>query len=427
VLYVRIILVGLVLISPVFLLFDGLVACGVLAGVTAAGLLCAGWFLRSREREFLISTIKPLLIAAGVPVLWMVIQVIPLPPLAHPFWASVESALGRRIAGTISIDPGDSIITLGQYLSLTVLAFLSAAVSVDRRRAEWVLFSLIGACTTTALIGTGDLLIGNFAQTSSEPDQVTASMVLGVVIAAAACVRAIERYEARNFQERPALGFLRNTGLCGVALGVCVLALVLVGTKEEVFASGCGLAALFGVVIIRRFRLSLLGTTVVLLGFLVTGVLVVASQAENGRKLPLAFAAASSISMAASERVLNDAPVTGTGAGTFAALAPVYDEIDDPPLGKAAATTAASIAIELGSPFLWLILAATAFVILLLLQASLRRGRDSFYASMGAGCLLALLLLLFMNAGCSGIEVGLISATLIGLAVAQSKSRAIKA
>jgi uncharacterized membrane protein len=143
--------------------------------------------------------------------------------------------------------------------------------------------------------------------------------------------------------------------------------------------------------------------------------------------LPLAFAAASSISMAASERVLNDAPVTGTGAGTFAALAPVYDEIDDPPLGKAAATTAASIAIELGSPFLWLILAATAFVILLLLQASLRRGRDSFYASMGAGCLLALLLLLFMNAGCSGIEVGLISATLIGLAVAQSKSRAIKA
>ena len=120
--------------------------------------------------------------------------------------------------------------------------------------------------------------------------------------------------------------------------------------------------------------------------------------------------------------VLEDAPLVGTGAGTFAALAPIYREIDDPPPDPLAATAAAAFAIELGKPMFWLIAAATAGCIFILLRASLHRGRDSFYPAMGGSCLITLLLLSFNNAGLFGTASSSIAAAVIGLAIAQSKS-----
>ena len=54
----------------------------------------------------------------------------------------METALGHLVAGRISVDPGASVLALGQYLSVLAVAFLSAAVAVDRHRAETVLFAL---------------------------------------------------------------------------------------------------------------------------------------------------------------------------------------------------------------------------------------------------------------------------------------------
>jgi hypothetical protein len=42
----------------------------------------------------------------------------------------------------VSVDPGASDIALDQYLSMVAVAFPSAAVAVDRQRAEWILFAL---------------------------------------------------------------------------------------------------------------------------------------------------------------------------------------------------------------------------------------------------------------------------------------------
>ena len=106
-----------------------------------------------------------------------------------------------------------------------------------------------------------------------------------------------------------------------------------------------------------------------------------------------------------------------------AALAPIYREIDDPPSGPVAATTAATFAIELGKPMLWLITLAAAAFSIFLFRASLHRGRDFFYSAMGGSCLITLLLLAFTNAGLLGTATELIFAAAIGLAVAQSKSR----
>jgi len=74
----------------------------------------------------------------------------------------------------------------------------------------------------------------------------------------------------------------------------------------------------------------------------------------------------------------------------------------------------------------WLITVGAAGSIFFLLRTSLRRGRDSFYPAMGGSCLITLLLLSFNNAGLFGTASSLIAAAVIGLAIAQSKSRTAK-
>ena len=64
--------------------------------------------------------------------------------------------------------------------------------------------------------------------------------------------------------------------------------------------------------------------------------------------------------------------------------------------------------------------------IVILLRASLRRGRDSFYPAMAGSRPIALLLFSFINPGLLGTATSLIAAAVIGLGIAQSKSRTAK-
>jgi hypothetical protein len=58
----------------------------------------------------------------------------------------------------------------------------------------------------------------------------------------------------------------------------------------------------------------------------------------------------------------------------------------------------------------------------MLLRAAMSRGRDSFYAAAAASTVVALLILAFGNPGLFGTSVLIIVATVLGLAVAQSRS-----
>ena len=402
---------------------------GLVAGICAIALVITGRTLRPGETAFLIPIIRPLTAIAAVPVLWILIQVLPLRVLANPIWKSAETALGHPVAGTISVDPGASVIALGQYLSLTAVAFLSAAVAVDRQRAEWILFALTAAVTAIALITLVNhlffpgALLAVFARA-----QAVNCVGVGTIIASTACIRTIERYETRNSSHERSVPVLLQTLIASsAALAICGAALIVGATREVLFATGYGLLALACIVIIRRFRFGLwLAFGIALLALSAAILLAVAHPAVRGTSVPLAFAATSASVSAMSERVLDDAPLVGTGAGTFAALAPIYREMDDPPPGSVAATAAAAFAIELGKPMLWLIAAATAAFIIVLLRASLQRGRDSFYPAMGGSCLITLLLLAFANAGLLATSASLIAAATLGLAVAQSKSRTVR-
>jgi hypothetical protein len=422
---VRFILVALICESPAILLWDGPITRALVMGAIAAALMITARALRPDETKFFVSIVRPLATTAAVPALWILVQVLPLSALANPMWKSAETALGHPLADTISTDLGASVLALGQYLSTIAVVFLSAAVAVDRLRAEWPLFALSGACTLIALIV---LIHVSFPSGSGLPPFVPAPAIdcaaIGTIIVSATGIRAIERYEKR----RSSLPVLLLTSITSsVALAICILALLLGGTFQVLIAAACGCAALAWVKVMRRFApLGLSFTVITVLVTIIAIFLTIVQPMERGSSLLLAFATSSPATTVASERMLADAPLVGTGAGTFAALLPIYRETDDSQTAPMAVTTAAALAIELGKPMFWLIVAATAAAIFLLFRASLRRGRDSFYPAMGGSCLVTLLLLAFNNGGLLGTATTLIGASALGLGLAQSKTRMVE-
>ena len=99
------------------------------------------------------------------------------------------------------------------------------------------------------------------------------------------------------------------------------------------------------------------------------------------------------------ERILAASPWTGTGAGTFAALIPIYRDADDAVTEHSPPNVATKIAIEAGRPAVWTVLFIAIAAAAVLFRGALRRGRDSFYSAAGAGCVVTIVLLSFTDAG----------------------------
>jgi hypothetical protein len=413
--------------SPGVLLADGLLMHALVAGVAAVALAFVAWDLQAGEADLLSSLLWPWALVAAIPALWMIVQVLPLPPLAHPIWASAAQALGRPLQGSISVDRGASLIALGGYCSMAGVAFIAVAVSLDRYRAEWLLYALVAGCSGIALMLLArDLIFHGISLDAFTRAQAVDCSGLGAIISAVGCVRAIERYETRSSRsDRPKTSLLWVFALTATAFAICVFALVIDHTYRLVLALICGSLSLGGVLVIRRLTLGrwsalvIAGLIVVLAFFLWIG-----APSSGSKNFALAFAGSPSGPLIGlSERVLGDAPLAGSGAGTFGALAPIYRDMDDPSPGPVAATAAAGIAIELGWPMFGLIAAAAAVFSFLLLRSSLTRGRDFYYPAIAGSCLIALLLLILCNAGPLGLTTKLIAAATFGLGWAQSKSR----
>lgn len=428
----RLILVILLCASPAILVFDGVIVHGILAGVAATGIAIVSRTMRPVETQFFLSFAKRALAFATIPALWMLIQVLPLPFLAHPIWTSAQTGIGHPIAGSISIDIGASVMALGFYITIVAIAFWSAAVAVDRQRAEWILFALMTATALIALTVAATTVFGlpHFDTTAIlfYRAQAIDCAAMGVMIAAAAGVRTLERYEtSRASPSRSVSVLLWTYAACAAALAICLAALIMSAPVSALVAAIYGAVALLSITLIRRLGLGFWAALVIAaFAIAVAGLVLATEPGLRNKSLTLAFAESPASLTELSQRILDDTPLNGTGAGTFAAIAPIYRDVDDQTALSTASTAAAATAIELGRPMLWLIIATIVFSTFYLLRASLRRGRDSFYPTAGASCLITLLFLNFTNAGVLGSAAAMIAAATLGLAIAQSKSRSVQ-
>jgi hypothetical protein len=427
-------LLGLLGISPLLLFVDGPMIHAILVAYAAVAVALIGALIRPGEAKHLASVIRPIVIIAAIPAVWLIVQVIPLSSKswAHPIWSDAETALGTPITGHITIDPGATLVALCRYVSAVAILFVAAAVTIDRKRAERVLFWLVGVTTLAAMVQIIDGLMA--FELPDEATEVTfrvsttALCALGIVSAAAAVVRAIERYEMR--QSESDLPFTKF-GLASVpaltAFGICALSLVIFSRAPVSFAAASGLVTLAILMLIRRLGLGpLAGDTVaaIAIGVVIAiAVTIAATHAGTGNAMLWYASHSQSSLISVTQRMIEDTGWLGTGAGTFKLLLPIYGESNTGTIAMLAPTSAAQIAIELGRPALWAILIMTFVVLLLLLRGALQRGRDSFYSAVGAGCIVVLALEAFCDASLFSTAVLVCTVTALGLSIAQRVSR----
>jgi hypothetical protein len=428
-------LLALIGMAPAVLTLDGPLTMGAELTVLAVATLIAAKALRPNEVAQLRILWQPLALWAAIPAILIAFQATPLPAalaLSNPIWQSASTALGQPIVGSISVDTGSTLLSLCRYLAWLGVLLLAGAVAVDRQRAEWVLFATTAIAAATALL----LIISDamgLVWLDSQHDPVghggaLAAAVLGIILSTACAVRAYERFETRKAHGgRPVhtLAFNMLLSVCAFALSAAAIALEDKGNTLLAAAVGCAIS--LGIVLARRLGLGRASGLAWALGGCALAVWIVAGTMRDGSSdFTVRFAAPMSRSSAITQRMLADGRWIGTGPGTFHALVPVYREPSDASSNLDPPTAAAEIAVEWGRPLLWAGAVAAVVLVGLMLRAGMSRGRDSFYAAAGASTVAALLIMAFGNPGVLGTSVLIIVATVLGLAVAQSRGGIIQ-
>lgn len=428
-------IVGLIAAVPILIFWDSALAHAVLAGYVAAAVVFVAWDLRPGEGSHFARVVRPVALAAAIPALWILVQVLPLPipALLHPTWLSARDTLKDSLLGSISIDVGASLVALTAYLTAIGVVIASAAVSIDRQRAEWTLIALTAVSTLVAVLLVVYRAIGSFFVGPSAIDvpgeSLEAINALAVLITLAFTIQSFERFETRHPQiDLSLLSFSRPFiyGLIGFV--ITTASILLFGPRPIIFATGCGLATMVWVLIMRRVGLGAWsGAVAAVVGVGAAAFIVLSQWASGSAGFSLRFAAArSSALVATTERLLAQATWSGSGAGSYAALLPIYRTADDVSLRSLAPTTASNALIELGWLMFGVSLLLAAVVFVALLAGALRRGRDSLYATAAAAAVVLAAVEAFCDASLLTFSVSTMMAVVIGLGIAQSVSRSVQ-
>jgi len=421
-----ILLLLLVQATPAFVFADGAAVRGVVALVVAVALGIVSMGVRPAEAGHFVRVIRPALPLLAIPALWMLVQLFPMPlRWSHPMWASAAEALNGSPFGHISIDLGATLIALIRYLTAVGIVVVATAATSDRTRAEWLLYWLTGATAFLAAMLIAHDLVGLFPLAgSATAAALRAASALGTVIAAAATIRAVERYETRrNRADMTGAKFAWSLAASLSALAVCWLALILAAPLPVTFAAGCGFATVALVVIIRRFAVGPIAAAALAAVAIIAAIAIVTTTSNPGVDPTLRFAAeASPAAVSTAERMIAD-NAAGSGVGTFKALLPTYRGVDDVALPEGAPTTAAQVTIEMGRLAVWVTVLMMMVATGLLLRGALSRGRDSFYATAVAGCAITLTIEAFVDASLLGTAIVILAMAFLGLGLAQSAGR----
>jgi hypothetical protein len=422
----------LVAATPVLAVADGTLAQHAVVFVAAITLAAAA---RGADGEIASAAqqLKRFSLAILFPILWMVLQVAPLPftSLVNPIWSTTAIALNEpSLPGHISLDPGATLRSLILYLTIVSLVISTVIVTKDRHRAETTLYVLTAVTTFMSaeiLIGRLDSFAGMIpAAGTAAAAPFAAGAVLAALTNAAVIARAIERHlnqpDINDLLSGPLLLGL-VPGLCGIAIAVAAMRTL--AQDNLLAATGLGFTVIVFIATVRRLGFRAWPSTI-----LFTVVVAIAAvvalphfQAGSTTGLPgFVAAGASEDSLTLAQRALSDDPWAGSGVGTFELLSRAYLGFGVKPI-LAAPSTAVSIAIEWGQPALLILAVFAAQLFFFTMRGAIRRGRDSFFPSAAAAGILVALCEGFVDPSLLSPTVQIIVAVMTGLGLSQSTGR----
>ena len=344
--------------------------------------------------------------------LWAIFQILPHSPVSlhHPVWRSTAEVLGTSHTGSISLDPvagRESLVRIAAYAGIF---WLSLQLGRDSDRARSVLTAVAVGAAAYALYGLVVDLSGANAilwlDKTAYLDVVTATFVnrnsfatfagLGLLCTTAMLTQRLRRAwrGASGPRERARRLIGEGYARSGILLGgwvVLAVALLLTESRGGAAASVLALLIFFASLALRRgiSRWSLaLGVLVLVLAG--TAVLDMSGKGLERRLWATAndWQTRAEIHERTGKAIL-DAPVLGTGLGTFAAVYRLYRTGRIGPGVKRAHNDYLEIALELGVPAAASFLASLVALALVCADGALRRRRDPELPAAGlAACAL---------------------------------------
>ena len=332
------------------------------------------------------------------------------PELHHPLWRSAAEALGSSYRGSISLDPVSSRESLVRIMTSAGIFWLALQLGRDRRRAGRVLVAVASGSAVYALYGLAVELSGAntilWLDKTAYRDVATATFVnrnsfatfagLGLLCTVAALYRGVARSVAgaRDARERAwrllSESPLRHAALAGAALLLGV-ALVLSESRAGTAATGLGLMALVCVLAARRGR----SVRAIVLSAAVPAAAGAALLALSGEGLERRLYVTESDWRTRAEiaertrHAIGDAPLLGTGLGTFASVYRVYRSGRIGPNVDRAHNDYLELALELGVPAAACFVGALAGLALVCAAGVFIRRRDEEMPAVGfASCTL---------------------------------------
>jgi hypothetical protein len=416
-------LLACVILASGLAIHDGIAARSLIEALAAIAVASLGISARAIDVDFVSRATQGLKIAAAVPAIWLIVQLLPSPIGAHSIWANASEAVGQHSLGHISIDLGRSILALTFYLNNVALVLVGVFVARERRRAELILFALTGITAITV----AGLLIGKWgaiAGMTGTDETLSGIGALGILLSLTSATHALERHESETAKaEGPTENHRLALIFIGAGLLVDIVGLSVGGTANAILAVLFGITTFGSVQFIRRTGLGNWAMFALVGAMIVAAAMIVVWRYDPTRGLsPLfQFASASSVdALSMTQRMLYDSRWVGTGAGTFAAVLPIYQDLGSsmvlPP------STISGFAVELGLPMTLFVIAFAAWLIVVLYRAALSRGRDSFYSAAAAAGVVILLAEAFCDASLLNASVAVLGDALIGLGLAQRVS-----
>jgi hypothetical protein len=383
------------------------------------------------EITTIVQLLKRFSLAILFPILWMVLQTVPLPfaSLVNPIWSTTAIALNEpSLVGFISLDPGATFRCLISYLVVLSLVISTVIITKDRYRARTILL-VLGVVTTfmsaEVLIGQLDSFAGMIPSAGTPAASTfAATAALAALTNGAIIVMAIEGHlhqpDAGNLFSGPLL-FRVFLGLSGIAVSFAAMRTLAQGSLLAVL--GLGFVVILFVAAVRR-QGARPWTSAILFAVLVavTGAMVL-PRLQLGPAGLLEFATlAAPDSVVLAQRALSDASWVGSGVGTFKLLSRIYQGFGAKPIAVPP-STAVSIAIEWGRPALLILIGFAVQFFFFTFRGAVRRGRDSFFASAAAAAIAVVICEGFLDSSLLNPAVQIIIAVMIGLGLSQTAGR----
>jgi hypothetical protein len=425
-------LLALVAVTPVLLFFDNLIVAGAIQLYAAVGMTLVAVGMRPGEAQHFFKLIRVPAALAALPLIWMLIQLLPLPigGLSGSIWQSAASALDTPLSSSVSIDPGLTLIALCRLASLAAVAFVAAAVSIERQRAETLLLVLATAAAVMSLallasqVGQSSLLDASGAGATTGISMTAG--IIGIILFVAGAIMIVERYEIGRHSHGLLSQLLLPISIPIAGLIVCSLTLIASDTSYAKFAAACGVATVVIIYLVRRIgfgpRAGLAVGTVAIAAAVV--IIWTNGHPIAGDLTSRYMTNATADVVARDTRMVDAVGLGGSGAGTFGALSILYGA-QQPPNAVAPSTFAAKIAVELGRPALWFIVGLAWALGLLCAWGAFNRGRDFFYPLAAAGVTVTMVLSSFSDTGLTNLAISLLVAITLGLGLGQTVGRTL--